>query len=156
MVKFNWMWSRTFACNQCKITRNKGQSCSEVCWFGKLCRSGIKSNFRFIVVYAWWSWGEGRRVVFFYFFYTKLFVFKSQLEGAKSLALKLSPLQNILDTARTAELECENAGVESNDYTILTVEDLEFDRELLNQAISKKRAFIENSVYKFSFPFSLF
>ena len=38
------------------------------------------------------------------------------------------------------------ANVEENDHTIYTVDDLSFDLKLVQQAVQKKSAFIENQV----------
>lgn len=43
-----------------------------------------------------------------------------------------------------AETDCIEANVEENDYTVFTWQDLEFELELVTQAIAKKISFIDN------------
>jgi hypothetical protein len=45
-----------------------------------------------------------------------------------------------------AEVECNAANIEENDHTVFTSPDLQFELELLEQAIAKKMAFLENQV----------
>lgn len=49
---------------------------------------------------------------------------------------------------REIDAVCESAGIDESDreYTVFSVEDLEFDLGLVKQAILKKSLFIENQV----------
>ena len=46
---------------------------------------------------------------------------------------------------------CQEAKVEENDYTVLTIDDLEYELELAEAGIRKKIAFVENQVSGHSF-----
>jgi hypothetical protein len=62
------------------------------------------------------------------------------------MAEELKPLSSLLDELEVAEKECldANVDVEENDYTIFSRKDLEFELELVQQAVAKKSLFIEN------------
>lgn len=49
-----------------------------------------------------------------------------------------------LQDITAAEQECIDANIEENDYTIFTRQDLEFELELVQDAVAKRMAFIEN------------
>ena len=51
-----------------------------------------------------------------------------------------------LEAIVIAEQECIDANVEENDYTIFSRQDLEFELELVQQAIAKRLLFIRNQV----------
>jgi hypothetical protein len=70
------------------------------------------------------------------------------------MAEELKPLSSLLDELEVAEKECldANVDVEENDYTIFSRKDLEFELELVQQAVAKKSLFIENQVNVVSFP----
>lgn len=70
------------------------------------------------------------------------------------MAEELNPLSSLLDELEVAEKECldANVDVEENDYTIFSRKDLEFELELVQQAVAKKSLFIENQVNVVSFP----
>jgi hypothetical protein len=42
------------------------------------------------------------------------------------------------------EAECTAANIEENDHTVFTCPDLQFELELLEQALAKKMVFLEN------------
>jgi hypothetical protein len=56
------------------------------------------------------------------------------------------PLEKNLEQVRLLDQGCIDANTEENDYTIYSVEDLTFGLDLLQQAIKKKHAFIQNQV----------
>ena len=56
-------------------------------------------------------------------------------------------MQNALNTeVAGVNQACLEANVEENDYTVVTLEDLEWELELVAGGLKKKIAFIENSV----------
>jgi len=59
---------------------------------------------------------------------------------------ELKPMSALLDAIGAAEQNCIDANVEENDYTIFSRQDLEFELELVQQAVAKKMLFIENQV----------
>ena len=59
---------------------------------------------------------------------------------------ELTPMSALLDVLGAAEQDCVDANVEENDYTIFSRQDLEFELELVQQAVAKKMLFIENQV----------
>lgn len=59
---------------------------------------------------------------------------------------ELKPMSALLDALGVAEQDCIDANVEENDYTIFSRQDLEFELELVQQAVAKKMLFIENQV----------
>jgi hypothetical protein len=52
-----------------------------------------------------------------------------------------------------AEAECLAANIDENDHTVFTCADLQFELELIEQAIVKKISFLENQVCTI-FPYS--
>ncbi|ORX54534.1 hypothetical protein DM01DRAFT_1335671 [Hesseltinella vesiculosa] len=69
-----------------------------------------------------------------------------QLQIVQKLQKKLGPLQQQLEKVRVLDQACLDAHTEENDYTVYSVEDLEFGLELLQQALQKKNAFIQNQI----------
>jgi hypothetical protein len=75
----------------------------------------------------------------------------SSRQDQKTTLLKLVQvipvLRNLLNSdVATVNLACIEAKVEENDYTVLTVDDLEYELELAEAGIRKKIAFVENQV----------
>ena len=64
----------------------------------------------------------------------------------KSLSAKLGPLESSLAEIKELDAQCIEANIEENDYTVFTVDDLKFELDLVQQAVNKKTAFIENQV----------
>ena len=64
----------------------------------------------------------------------------------KSLGAKLGPLESSLVEIKELDAQCTEANIEENDYTVFTVDDLKFELDLVQQAVNKKTAFIENQV----------
>lgn len=58
----------------------------------------------------------------------------------------LGRLGNDLDKIDKAEQNCNDANVDENDYTVFTFQDLQFEFDLVRQALAKKNLFIENQV----------
>jgi hypothetical protein len=71
---------------------------------------------------------------------------QAQLEAVRDLVAQLSPIMESLPDIRIAEEACEEANVEGNDYTNLSYEDIEFAATLVRESLTKKSAFISNSV----------
>ncbi|ORZ22264.1 calponin homology domain-containing protein [Absidia repens] len=69
-----------------------------------------------------------------------------QLKRVQSLQNKAKPLDKILEKVRLLDQDCIDANTEENDYTVYSVEDLTFGLDLLQQAIQKKNAFIQNQI----------
>ena len=61
----------------------------------------------------------------------------------------LGRLGNDLDKIDKAEQNCNDANVDENDYTVFTFQDLQFEFDLVRQALAKKNLFIENQVRDF-------
>ncbi|CAG8603446.1 9780_t:CDS:10, partial [Paraglomus occultum] len=71
---------------------------------------------------------------------------KNQLSTVKSLSAKLGPLESSLAEIKDLDAQCIEANIEENDYTVFTVDDLKFELDLVQQAVNKKTAFIENQI----------
>jgi hypothetical protein len=71
---------------------------------------------------------------------------KAQQQQVQHIQTRLPALSDSLDKVASAELECNAANVEENDYTVFTCQDLEFELELVVQSVAKKIAFIDNQV----------
>lgn len=69
-----------------------------------------------------------------------------QLNTVQKITGKLQPLQSSLQKIDDLDRQCEEANTEENDYTIYSVEDLSFELSLVQKAVQKKSAFIENQV----------
>lgn len=86
---------------------------------------------------------------------TKFFVFlKEQQEQVRKIQFRVPGLADALGRVAKAENDCIEANVEENDYTVFTWQDLEFELELVTQAIAKKISFIDNQA-RISFLLSL-
>ncbi|KZT56334.1 hypothetical protein CALCODRAFT_524325 [Calocera cornea HHB12733] len=64
----------------------------------------------------------------------------------QAINAEMEPLLEVLAAVERAEKGCQDANVEENDYTVFTFQDLQFESSLVQQAISKKVAFIENQI----------
>lgn len=71
---------------------------------------------------------------------------EDQQEQVRQLQTRLPVLSEKLAELAGAEEDCQAANVDENDYTVFTFADLQFEHELLVQAISKKLAFIDNQI----------
>ena len=71
---------------------------------------------------------------------------KAQQQQVQHIQTRLPALSDSLDDVASAELECNSANVEENDYTVFTCQDLAFELELVVQSVAKKIAFIDNQV----------
>lgn len=72
---------------------------------------------------------------------------EEQLQSVKRLQTELTPLkEGHLKELEELDLACREANVEENDHTVFTLDDLEFELELVTTSVSKKAAFIENQV----------
>ncbi|KAI9030776.1 calponin homology domain-containing protein [Phycomyces nitens] len=69
-----------------------------------------------------------------------------QLNRLNLTKRKVDPLEILLHNIEGLDQECIHANTEENDYTVYSVEDLAFGLELVQQAIQKKNAFIQNQV----------
>ncbi|CAO3696360.1 unnamed protein product [Umbelopsis ramanniana] len=69
-----------------------------------------------------------------------------QLNTVQKITGKLQPLQSSLQKIEDLDRQCEEANTEENDYTIYSVEDLSFELSLVQKAVQKKSAFIENQI----------
>lgn len=74
--------------------------------------------------------------------------FQSQQEQIRQIQERLTPFEDDLKTLIAMESHCKDANIEENDYTIFTVQDLQFELQLVRQVVAKKIAFIENQVSK--------
>lgn len=64
----------------------------------------------------------------------------------RQLQKRVPPLADVLAAVANAEEECRATNIDGNDSTIFTLQDLEFEHELVVQSVSKKIAFIDNQV----------
>jgi len=71
---------------------------------------------------------------------------QAQKEIVQQLQAKLASLD--LQQVKQADQECDAAGIEENEreYTTYSVEDLEFDYGVVQNALQKKNAFIDNQI----------
>lgn len=72
----------------------------------------------------------------------------AQMSSVQGLVNKMTILEgNELEAAKNCNQLCVEANIEDeNDHTVLSVEDLCFDYNLVLQSLKKKLAFIENQV----------
>ncbi|ORZ08651.1 calponin homology domain-containing protein [Absidia repens] len=70
----------------------------------------------------------------------------NQLRRVQDLKIKTQPLVAELQKVKLLDQDCIDANTEENDYTVYSVEDLTFGLDLLQQALQKKNAFIENQI----------
>ncbi|EJU03207.1 hypothetical protein DACRYDRAFT_65404 [Dacryopinax primogenitus] len=71
---------------------------------------------------------------------------ETQRTQLQAISADLEPLLLRLVTLERAEQDCQSANVEENDHTVFNYQDLQFEFRLLQQAISKKVAFIDNQI----------
>lgn len=71
---------------------------------------------------------------------------KGQQDQVRKIQLRVPGLADALARVAKAENDCTEANVEENDYTVFTWQDLDFELELVTQAIAKKISFIDNQV----------
>ncbi|KAI8374666.1 calponin homology domain-containing protein [Radiomyces spectabilis] len=69
-----------------------------------------------------------------------------QLNKVHRITEKVPPLISSLRQVEGLDKECTEANTEENDYTVYSVEDLTFGLDLVQQAIQKKSAFIQNQI----------
>ncbi|KAG8214638.1 hypothetical protein J3R82DRAFT_9716 [Butyriboletus roseoflavus] len=69
---------------------------------------------------------------------------EGQQEQVGKIQLRVPGLADALACVAKAEKDCTEANVEENDYTVFTWQDLDFELELVTQAIAKKISFIDN------------
>ncbi|KAI9312793.1 actinin-like protein [Dichotomocladium elegans] len=67
-----------------------------------------------------------------------------QMSAVDSIARKIAPLQKDMIQIELLDQACLEANTEENDYTVYSVEDLTFELSMVEQAIRKKIAFIQN------------
>lgn len=72
--------------------------------------------------------------------------FQSQQEQIQQIQQRLVPFHDDLKCLIAVESDCKAANIEENDYTVFTVQDLEFELQLVRQVVAKKIAFLENQV----------
>jgi len=71
---------------------------------------------------------------------------ESQLGVVKQQMNKLPDIYQGMEEAQRAQDLCDEANIEENEFTILAVEDLEFDVNVISQTLREKSAFIENQI----------
>jgi hypothetical protein len=69
-----------------------------------------------------------------------------QLEKVRELIKKFEALNNKLATVEALAAQCAQANIEDNEYTIYSVEDLQFEHGIVEDSLSKKELFIENQI----------
>ncbi|CAG8620696.1 3262_t:CDS:2, partial [Acaulospora colombiana] len=81
---------------------------------------------------------------------------EAQKTQVNAMSEELKPFSQLLEALAAAEKDCLDANVEENDYTIFSRQDLEFELELVQQAIAKRTLFIENQLEQFESTFRYF
>ncbi|KAF9221592.1 hypothetical protein BS17DRAFT_785019 [Gyrodon lividus] len=71
---------------------------------------------------------------------------EEQQEQVRQIQVRVPGLADALARVAKAENDCIAANVEENDYTVFTCQDLDFELELVTQAIAKKISFIDNQI----------
>ncbi|ANB13948.1 hypothetical protein AWJ20_4900 [Sugiyamaella lignohabitans] len=71
---------------------------------------------------------------------------EKQLEGITILSDQLKPLDRMLADLKKLDDQCLEANVEENDYTVYSLNELEYELGLAKQSVVKKLAFIENQI----------
>lgn len=71
---------------------------------------------------------------------------EQQLEQVQGLLQRAQNFDGQLNEVRQANEEVVEASIEDNEFTVLSVEDLEFDLGLLKQSLQKKAGFIQNQI----------
>lgn len=71
---------------------------------------------------------------------------EEQLDEARRVQTQLAPLANSRAEIAAVDAQCNEANVEENDHTVFTLDDLQFELELVTTSVAKKLAFIENQV----------
>lgn len=71
---------------------------------------------------------------------------EKQLIGITDLSDKIKPLDDTLTKLQDLDLQCLEANVEENDYTVYSYDELEYELGLAKQSVVKKLAFIENQI----------
>ncbi|POW05985.1 hypothetical protein PSHT_10567 [Puccinia striiformis] len=61
-------------------------------------------------------------------------------------ALELAALDRTIRCNKQAELDCLEANVEENDYTVYTADDLQFETDEVRKSAARKIAFVENQI----------
>ncbi|KAF3930087.1 Alpha-actinin-2 [Dactylella cylindrospora] len=69
-----------------------------------------------------------------------------QLRHVRSLDDNLRLIHGELDILRSISLQCEQAHIEENDYTVYSYDELEYEYGLATSSTSKKLAFLENQI----------
>jgi hypothetical protein len=72
---------------------------------------------------------------------------QDQTDQVRELQSRMPTVVNALDGVVEAEAECLAANIDENDHTVFACPDLQFELELLEQAIAKKALFLENQVH---------
>jgi Ca2+-binding EF-hand superfamily protein len=73
---------------------------------------------------------------------------KGQLATVQQISGRLDQLKSSFAGVKDADAQCVAAGIDETDRddTVYSVDDLEFDLELVNSAVTKKAQFIENQI----------
>lgn len=69
-----------------------------------------------------------------------------QLQTVQQLTEQLVPMEHTITAVEQLSNECQQAGIDDNEYTVYFMDDLVFDFGLLTQSLQKKAAFIENQM----------
>ncbi|EWC47783.1 hypothetical protein DRE_02983 [Drechslerella stenobrocha 248] len=71
---------------------------------------------------------------------------EKQLRHVRVLNDNIRKISGELDVLRKIALECEQAHIEENDYTVYSYDELEYEYDLATSSTSKKLAFLENQI----------
>ncbi|KAJ2393816.1 alpha-actinin, partial [Coemansia sp. RSA 2603] len=69
---------------------------------------------------------------------------EAQLQTVHGLIERARPVAGLLDRLAELERQCKAANIDEHDYTVYSVDDLEYDSSMVTKALEKKARFIEN------------
>jgi hypothetical protein len=72
---------------------------------------------------------------------------QEQQDHVRELQTRVPAVVDTFNRVVDVEVECLAANIDENDHTVFACPDLQFELELLEQAIAKKILFLENQVY---------
>lgn len=71
---------------------------------------------------------------------------QNQLDRVQTLQQELNNYGALLQQIKAIDDQCNEANIEENDYTVFSLDDLQFDFTLVSQALQKKSAFLQNQM----------
>ncbi|TKA31104.1 hypothetical protein B0A50_02073 [Salinomyces thailandicus] len=71
---------------------------------------------------------------------------EDQLEHTNQISHNLSPLEQYLEIIAKLDMQCQEANIEENDYTVYTYDELVYELGLVKSSVQKKLAFLDNQI----------